>query len=351
MSAATLPEYAQRRVTVEVQRLASEVHFTVRDEGSGFDWRRYMDIDPARAFSPHGRGIAMAQRLCFDRMIYRGRGNEVVCTVRSPCAAATTMPVVMPFNMGDMSDDLALARVMQSELLPSAAMLAELERGTGFHVSGMFQPSTDLGGDIWGVVQLDEHRLAIYLADFSGHGITAALNTFRLDTLIEHMPTGRDKPAEYLVQINQQITGVLPVGHYCAMLYGMVDARTSLFTYAAAAATRPLVIDLSSRRVWEGDGKGLPLGISESATYEERQLPFPAGSLLFLYSDALSEARPLAGKPVGCSGVAGLLRRAVEDGVALDAASIIEAIMAPSSGSPRVVDDLTAICCRRSAPR
>ena len=340
-----LPEYAQRRVTVEVQRLAGEIQFTVRDEGSGFDWRRYMDIDPDRAFSPHGRGIAMARRLCFDRMVYRGRGNEVVCTVRT-AAADIAVPEVAPFNLGDMSADLALARVMQSELLPSGAMLAELERVTAFKVSGVFQPSSELGGDIWGVMPIDDRRLAVYLVDFSGHGITAALNTFRLDTLITHMAEGRDRPAEYLARINRQITGVLPVGQYCTMLYGVVDAAGSLFTYAAAAATRPLVIDPASRRIWEGDGKGLPLGISATATYEERSLTLAPGALLFLYSDALSEARPLAGRPLGCSGVADLLRRVVAGGVALDAAAIIGAIMAPSGASPRVVDDLTAVCCR-----
>ena len=341
-----MPEYARRWVTVEVQRLAGEIRFTIRDEGAGFDWRRYLDIDPARAFSPHGRGIALARRLCFDQLIYQGRGNEVTCTVAQPHRDLSVSETA-PSSLRDMSEDLALARVMQDELLPSQAGLSQLERQTGLRVSGFFQPAGPIGGDVWGVLPLDEHRVAVYLADFSGHGITAALNTFRLATLIAHMPDQRDRPAAYLEQMNRQMAGVLPVGHYCAMLYGVIDRRANLFTYAAAAAMRPLVIRLVDDQVHEGNGKGLPLGIAPDMSYPERSLPFPAGSLLFLYSDALPEARPPGGEPLGCSGVVRLVQDAIEERGGLDATAIIHSIIASGEAAPRVVDDLTAVCCLR----
>ena len=37
-----------------------------------------------------------------------------------------------------------------------------------------FQPSTQLGGDAFGYHWLDEQRLAIYLLDVCGHGVTEA---------------------------------------------------------------------------------------------------------------------------------------------------------------------------------
>ena len=341
-----MPEYARRWVTVEVYRAAGEIRFTISDEGAGFDWRRYLDMDPARAFLPHGRGIALARRLCFDRLVYLGRGNKVTCTLRQPAGHPVEAETSVR-SLRDLSEDLSLAKVMQGELLPSMANLANLERQTGLRVSGLFQPAGPIGGDIWGMVPLDEFRVAVYLADFSGHGITAALNTFRLATLIAHMPDQRDQPAAYLENLNRQIVGVLPVGQYCTMLYGVLDRRANLFTYAAAAATRPLVVRLVDEQVHEGNGKGLPLGISPSASYEERSLPFPPGSLLFLYSDALAEARPPGGEPLGCSGVVGMLRRAMEEPGGLDAASIIGSIVSAGEDAPRVVDDLTAVCCLR----
>lgn len=76
-----LDEYSKRRVLVEFEREDGEVRITIRDEGSGFDWMSYLEIDPRRAFDTHGRGIAMAKMLSFSRLEYRGNGCEVVASV------------------------------------------------------------------------------------------------------------------------------------------------------------------------------------------------------------------------------------------------------------------------------
>ena len=45
--------------------------------------QRYLTFDPERAFDPNGRGIAMAKMLSFSELEYRGKGNQVVATVRA----------------------------------------------------------------------------------------------------------------------------------------------------------------------------------------------------------------------------------------------------------------------------
>ena len=77
-----LPDNARKRVTVNFERSASRIKFVIRDEGKGFDWRRFLDVDPLRAFDTHGRGIAMARRLSFQSLDYNASGNEVTATVR-----------------------------------------------------------------------------------------------------------------------------------------------------------------------------------------------------------------------------------------------------------------------------
>ncbi len=69
--------YASRRVVVGFERRGPQVTITITDEGPGFDWRRYLELDATRAFHSHGRGIAMARQLSFTSVEYRGRGNEV----------------------------------------------------------------------------------------------------------------------------------------------------------------------------------------------------------------------------------------------------------------------------------
>lgn len=81
------PEFADRRVHFLVQRMPEVLRFTITDQGDGFDWRKYMDFDPERAFDPNGRGIAMARQMSFSRLEYRGVGNILVAEVDLPPAA------------------------------------------------------------------------------------------------------------------------------------------------------------------------------------------------------------------------------------------------------------------------
>ncbi len=80
----TLPQYRNRQVEVQFERLSDRIQLTIRDEGAGFDWERYLDFDPARLFDPHGRGIAMSRHMSFDTLEYRGNGNTVVVSVTLP---------------------------------------------------------------------------------------------------------------------------------------------------------------------------------------------------------------------------------------------------------------------------
>lgn len=80
---AALPQNRHKVVRIALERGGGLVALTITDEGSGFDWRGYLDLDHRRAFDPNGRGIAMARMISFASMEYRGCGNEVHATLRA----------------------------------------------------------------------------------------------------------------------------------------------------------------------------------------------------------------------------------------------------------------------------
>lgn len=75
-----LPENKDKKVLVHFERSDDDITLTITDDGDGFDWQHYMEIDPDRATHSHGRGIALSKMMSFDSIEYRGTGNEVVCT-------------------------------------------------------------------------------------------------------------------------------------------------------------------------------------------------------------------------------------------------------------------------------
>lgn len=78
-----LPEFRSRRVFVRFEIQADRSTLTIRDEGAGFDWNPYLEIQPERAFHLHGRGIAMSKLMSFDEVNYSGNGNTVELVVKA----------------------------------------------------------------------------------------------------------------------------------------------------------------------------------------------------------------------------------------------------------------------------
>lgn len=77
-----LPEYKDKAVTIHFTKTKDEIVLSVKDEGKGFDYKRYMEFDPTRSTHNHGRGIAFANNISFDKLEYVGTGNQVNCIVR-----------------------------------------------------------------------------------------------------------------------------------------------------------------------------------------------------------------------------------------------------------------------------
>ncbi len=78
-----LAAYRDKHVHVALVRDGETLRLRVTDEGRGFDWQRYLDFDPARAFDPNGRGIALARMASFDSLTYEGCGSSVVATLKN----------------------------------------------------------------------------------------------------------------------------------------------------------------------------------------------------------------------------------------------------------------------------
>ncbi|MBI1274329.1 MAG: response regulator [Alphaproteobacteria bacterium] len=78
-----MPEHADKEVDVIYQHKPDMWLVQITDRGTGFDWRRYWQIDPARATASHGRGIARARLTAFDRLAYNTAGNQVTAIIQA----------------------------------------------------------------------------------------------------------------------------------------------------------------------------------------------------------------------------------------------------------------------------
>ncbi|PTW55062.1 sigma-B regulation protein RsbU (phosphoserine phosphatase) [Breoghania corrubedonensis] len=189
-----------------------------------------------------------------------------------------------------MENELALARTMQESILPEDDELAAISARYGVTLASHYEASIGLGGDLWGLSPIDDDRLAVFSADFSGHGVGAALNTFRLHSFIVGGAVKAGSPAEWLSQLNVFFYDLLPAGQFATVFCAFIDFARNTFDYASAGAPPPLLNSPDTAGSFQSlDSAGYPIGLLSGARYENATCAFPPGSTLFLYSDALIE--------------------------------------------------------------
>ena len=181
--------------------------------------------------------------------------------------------------------ELAEAAVFVRSLLP-APLEGEVR------AQWRFQPSAELGGDIFGYHWINPDRLAIYLLDVSGHGVGAALlsvsvfNVLRTQSL---QGTDFCDPAAVLRQLNR----VFPMERQNNLLftiwYGVFDRGTRRLTYASGGHP-PAVLtgDFPNARQQLSTG-GRVLGCDPVAEFRNESCEVKRGSRLYVFSDGAYE--------------------------------------------------------------
>ncbi|HUI69716.1 MAG TPA: response regulator [Spirochaetia bacterium] len=69
-------ERAGRRVFIASRLTSDQFEVTIRDEGSGFDWRALPELIPENLLAFNGRGIFLT-KIYYDEVVYNEIGNEV----------------------------------------------------------------------------------------------------------------------------------------------------------------------------------------------------------------------------------------------------------------------------------
>ncbi len=83
------PACADKKVVVIFERKDNTWYLQVTDQGAGFDWKKFLEFDPSRASHNHGRGVAMANTIAFDKLIYNKQGNQVTGVMQAKNPAET----------------------------------------------------------------------------------------------------------------------------------------------------------------------------------------------------------------------------------------------------------------------
>ncbi len=200
-----------------------------------------------------------------------------VSVIKSYCAAV------------DLDDQLKGAVALQETMLPDETRIKAIQAACPVDLASYYRARDHIGGDIWGIEATNPQRVFLYVADFTGHGLAAALNTARFHSFVHIACQRTDQPASMLRRLNERLQKVLPAGQFATMFCATMDFRAQTLEYASAGAP-PQLYRRSFAAPFELLTKpSIPLGILHDAVFESETVPFELGGALVLYTDGLIE--------------------------------------------------------------
>jgi serine phosphatase RsbU (regulator of sigma subunit) len=181
--------------------------------------------------------------------------------------------------------EVKIAQDIQQSLLPQSKV-----ESSWFSISGITIPTAEVGGDYFDVIQLGEQRLAIVIADVTGHGVGAgilsSMTKSALYAQLQHDPN----PVRVLKNLNTTLFQLTSEKMFVTFGYVLADRDTK--TLSIATAGHPPILYRSERekKVTPLRTINLGLGMQGKVEFQSLELPFNSGDSLLLYTDGLIEA-------------------------------------------------------------
>ena len=237
-------------------------------------------------------GVGLDNVHLHDRLLRHQARLEAEVAARTLELATINADLVQTQNQTN--EELRFARTLQQSILPAAFPGHE-----GYEGHAFMRQANMIGGDFYDMFRLDEHRLGIVVADVSGKGVPAALFMVLVRTVLQELALRGLAPGACLAEANRQLIARNPLSLFVTAIYGILDARTGLFTFCSGGHVMPYV--LREGGVVEAvNAHAAPLvGLIEEADYPDVTVALDPGDGLLLVTDGVAECFNRAGEPFG----------------------------------------------------
>jgi serine phosphatase RsbU (regulator of sigma subunit)/anti-sigma regulatory factor (Ser/Thr protein kinase) len=245
-----------------------------------------------------------------------------------------------------LAHEMDLAQRIQKSLLPSR------ERVVGsFHIEGMQEPASEVGGDYYQTLDLPGDRVGIVVADVAGKGLGGSLVTAMVHALLRALAPVHTSPAALLAVLDRQIAGMIERGSFVTMFYGILDPASGELVFASAGHHPLLVLrDGVANPEWHR-AEGVPLGIMRSAraqaVFEDVRVQLRPGDVAVQYTDGVTET--VGSKSAGEYGADRMARAALpaaHGGSRAVMAALLESVASWRGVAPRTDDETVLVIAR-----
>ncbi|MER5221059.1 SpoIIE family protein phosphatase [Streptomyces flaveus] len=180
-----------------------------------------------------------------------------------------------------------LALTLQRALLPH-----RLPQVPGVRLATQYRASNrgaEVGGDWYDVLALPDGAVGLAIGDVMGHDVEAATVMGQLRSALHSLALEGAGPAQVLTRLDAYLQS-LATDRFATCLYAVYDPHRHRLRYAASGHLPPLLV--AADTAYLELPPALPLGLGSIPV--DREVAFPPGTSLLLYTDGLVENRALS---------------------------------------------------------
>ncbi|MCH8021228.1 SpoIIE family protein phosphatase [candidate division KSB1 bacterium] len=184
-------------------------------------------------------------------------------------------------------EELSLARNVQRSMLPES-----FPQMNGITIATKYQPALEIGGDLFDVISLADDKVAVLMADVTGHGIQAALITSVIKSAFSAFRDRDATPADILIFMNRILVKILPTAMFAAAGVLIIDTKSGHCHISNGGIPQPFLLNRNGGLVEQIPATGLLLGIADEETFEpgdEVAFQLKKGETLIFFTDGISE--------------------------------------------------------------
>ena len=184
--------------------------------------------------------------------------------------------------------ELSVATQIQADFLPK--IFPVFNNTVEFDIYATMTPAKEVGGDFYDFFYVDDHHLALVIADVSGKGVPAALFMVISKTLIKNRLMSGDSPAQALMNVNEQLCEGNEAEYFVTVWAAVVDLRTGEVVEANAGHEYPALCQKDGSYELVRTKHSPAVAIMEGMRFRERSFRLNPGDRLFVYTDGVTEA-------------------------------------------------------------
>ena len=190
--------------------------------------------------------------------------------------------------------ELQVAFEIQTSILPQT--LPDL---AGYDFGALMVPARAVGGDFYDIIPLSADKVGIIIGDVADKGVPSAIFMAQTHALLYAMATRDASPARVLQRVNQLLIKIGESSLFVTVLYGVLDRRTNLFSYARAGHELPIIVTANGKAEIAPYNQGQLMGVLDKPILDEQTVSIPSGGVIVLYTDGVIDARHSNGDSFG----------------------------------------------------